>query len=275
MIPPVTTSPLVATACQPRPPSISTESNDVKRILIATALLFVTSGAVFVFIQSRSIPAEISNDTLTVDGVERHYRIVIPHGLPETAPIVFAFHGIGDSTESMALYSRLDRLAVRSGFVLVYPAALKSMWATANVDLTNPETIPDVRFFDELLENLASHRSINLNRVYLVGMSNGASFAQVLAAARAEKVAAIVAHSGAKPHDLPTKMSRPAMLIVGAEDSAMTAMQADVEQYRSHGTVVEFLSIPGLGHEWSSRHNAEMWKFLSRQTLNGERGNAG
>lgn len=205
---------------------------------------------------------------LKVGQVTRDYRIVTPHALPEPAPIIFAFHGIGDSPEAMANYSQLDRLASRNGFILVYPAARKSMWATIDATHENVDDNPDVRFFDELLRHLSDRYDIDRNRIYAVGMSNGASFAQLLASARPGYLAAVVAHSGAKPRELESADIRcPIMIVVGSEDSASSALQANAENYRSSGHVVEFISVPGLGHEWSIRHNDAIWKFLSEHSL--------
>ena len=134
-------------------------------------------------------------------------------------------------------YSRLDRLASRNGFILVYPAALKSMWATIDAAPDNLDANPDIRFFDQLLNHLSRSHDIDQDRVYAVGMSNGASLVQLLAIARSDDVAAIVAHSGSQPRDLGSSNNRlPIMLIVGADDPSSRTIQSDADQYRSNGT---------------------------------------
>jgi poly(3-hydroxybutyrate) depolymerase len=59
------------------------------------------------------------------------------------------------------------------------------------------------------------------------------------------------------------------LLIVGADDSAADAMRSSADEYRDNGHAVEFISVPGLGHAWSTRHNAEMWDFLSKHKRRG------
>jgi poly(3-hydroxybutyrate) depolymerase len=214
----------------------------------------------------RQIAAQILPDqSIAVDESVRRFRFVIPHSLPANkVPIVFAFHGIGDSPERMAEYSAFDRLAADNGFILVYPAARRAMWATVNVDADNLDDNPDIRFFDCLLEYLAGRFRIDPSRVSLVGMSNGATFAQLLAFAR-PNVTAVVAHSGPMPRDLQPAANRfPVLLLVGTNDSAADAMRSDAAEYRQNGHLVEFVAIPGLGHEWSASHNDEIWRFLSR-----------
>ncbi|SMP80536.1 Esterase PHB depolymerase [Neorhodopirellula lusitana] len=184
-------------------------------------------------------------------------------------PIVFAFHGIGDSPASMAAYCLLDRLAVDNGFVLVYPAAQNSMWSTVNIDPTNLDDNPDVQFFDALYSRLALEQDIALDRVYLAGMSNGASFVHVLATARPNQIAALVAHSGLRPRELGRcDDSIPMMLLAGADDSVAPMMESNAELYRTAGCTVEFVRVPRLAHEWSTRHNMEMWRFLSAHARN-------
>jgi polyhydroxybutyrate depolymerase len=240
----------------------------VKRILIATSILLLAPVVAIVVFWQRPIAADIyPHEDITVDGTTRNYRLVVPHTLPKPAPIVFAFHGIGDSTGSMANYCRLDQLAARKGFVLVYLAARKSMWTTVNANADNLDANADIRFFDQLLIHLANRHEIDRGRVYAVGMSNGGSFVQLLAIARSNDIAAIAAYSGSKPRDIGSSENPlPIMLVVGANDLASRAMQSDADQYRSEGHVVEFVSVPGLGHEWPPSHNTEMWNFLSQHS---------
>ncbi len=54
-----------------------------------------------------------------------------------------------------------------------------------------------------LLTHLMREYGTDSDRIYLMGMSNGASFVQLLATARNHQIAAIVAHSGARLPNLP------------------------------------------------------------------------
>lgn len=240
----------------------------MKRIFIASVLVLVVSTVTIIIFRHCHIAANVYPDEqLSVDATTRNYRLVVPHTLPKLAPVVFAFHGTGDSTDSMATYSRLDRLATQNGFILVYPAARKSMWATMETDTDNLDENVDICFFDLLLDQISRRFEIDRQRIYLVGMSNGASFVQLLAAARSNDIAAVVAHSGSMPCEIISSDNpRPVMLIVGSEDSAFPAMHSDADKYRSMRQEVEFVSVPGLAHEWSTRHNADMWTFLEKHS---------
>ena len=123
---------------------------------------------------------------------------------------------------------------------------------------------PDVRYFDQLLDHFTSMHQIDRDRVYVMGMSNGATFAQLLATARSNQIAAVVAHSGSRCNGLADgDPTLPMMLIAGENDSACSPMKADADQYRRNGHTVEYVSIPQHAHAWSVRHNNDMWRFLS------------
>ena len=236
----------------------------MKRFLIGILSLASIAFLAWWLLHNRPLNADIYVHELTVDGSVRTYRTVIPYNLASPVPVVFAFHGIGDSTDSMAGYSQLDRLAAENGFLLVYPAALNSMWSTINIDPTDLDANPDVRFLDELYARVASEHDIAADRVYLAGMSNGASFVHVLATARPKLIAALIAHSGLRPKELGLcDDSIPMMFLAGADDSVAPMMESEAELYRNDGCAVEFIRVPRLAHEWSIRHNIDMWRFLS------------
>ena len=237
----------------------------MKRILGSALVVIITTFVVMFALREAPLTAEITEDQFVVDTTKRQYRIVVPQNRMRPTPVVFAFHGIGDSTASMASYSRLDRVAAQNGFILVYPAALRSMWTTMNVDFTDLDSNPDVRFFDQLLDHVTSKYQIDRDRVYVIGMSNGATFAQMLATARSDEIAAVVAHSGSRLVGMADcDPTLPIMLIVGEDDSASSSMSTDAEVYRHNGNTVVYVRVPRLAHEWSTRHNNDIWSFLSR-----------
>lgn len=210
---------------------------------------------------------DVSVVELHVDGGPRTYRLVLHRRESRPRPVVVAFHGTGDSPEAMVEYTGLDRLAARHGFLLVVPSGRGRTWRT--VDVGDLDEHADVRFFDRIVADLSRRYEVDRERVYVVGMSDGGRFAQLLAAARPRTVAAVVAHSASRPaalDGLESERHVPIMLVVGADDPAVGAVRADVDDYRAAGGVVEFIEVPGLGHEWSTRHNDAMWRFLSRRS---------
>jgi polyhydroxybutyrate depolymerase len=210
---------------------------------------------------------------IKVGGVPRTYRLVAPHEPPQgLMPVIFAFHGIGDSPESMVASAELNRLVSGHGFLLVCPRAHDHAWTTIGPDAANPESNEDIQFFDAILNELGQRDDVDLKRVYVVGMSNGASFAQLLATHRSDQIAAVAAHSDTLPREAQaSKPTRPfpVMLLVGLEElpAAIQTYREEAARYKQAGLEVELVEISGVGHAWDVRQNEAIWDFLSRHSL--------
>jgi poly(3-hydroxybutyrate) depolymerase len=177
-------------------------------------------------------------------------------------PVVYAFHGVGDSPDSMAQYSALDRLASTESFVLVYPAAQKSMWATVDLQRENADTNRDVRFLDRLHDTMRRRPDVDTNRVYFVGMSNGGEFAQAFGSLRSH-VTAVISHSAARPRPPQVALKPfPLLLIVGKDDPIAERVASDADAYRAAGHEVELVAVPRLGHAWAPEANRAIARFL-------------
>lgn len=246
----------------------------MKRLLISLMLVVISVAICLISThddESVSANAEVSRRTLNVNGVERRFRIVVPHTMGDSPPIVFAFHGTGDTADSMAEYSRLDELAAENKFLLMYPEAQNANWDIRSLQPDSDNA--DVLFFDSLLEDVSSRYPFDRQRIYLMGMSHGAAFVQSLANQRSSRIAAVMAHSGAQTPSPETLTRRyPILLVVGENDPVADSVRFTVSQYRDAGHPVELLEVPGLGHEWSYRHNEKAWRFLSRHRNRQEHG---
>ena len=211
----------------------------------------------------------VSVKMVSVDGVERRFRIVEPKNLKPGCEVLFAFHGLGDSPDAMEKYTKLGRLAYSEQLLLVFPEAENGRWDVETSPGGDVSDRSDVKFFDAMLEQVRSDYDCDTTRLYAVGMSNGAAFVQLLAHARSDVLAAVAAHSGpCPPHLSQPPRPIPIFLLSGSEDLAVGAMETDVESYRAAGHETGLLIIDGLGHKWSIPHNANIWKFLSAHKLN-------
>ena len=66
----------------------------MKRIL-PIGILLMLSYSLPAFGTSSPRPAGMTVETCTVDGLERTYRLYLPEGVPDDAPLVFVLHGYG------------------------------------------------------------------------------------------------------------------------------------------------------------------------------------
>lgn len=132
--------------------------------------------------------------TITHDGIERDYRIRVPVGA-EGAPLIFNLHGFGSSAFEQELYSFMNTVADTAGFFVCYPDGL-GMQQAWNVGWEFGSQADDVGFISALIDTLAADYSIDTNRVYSCGMSNGGFMSYRLACELNDRIAAVASVTG-------------------------------------------------------------------------------
>lgn len=208
-------------------------------------------------------------DSLHVDGLPREFRAVVPPTTDgERLPVIFHFHGHGNTLEAEADRTKLDHLAAAQRVVLVYPAAIKGNWSTQGLNSPVGDANGDVRFFDALLEQMAARYHVDRTRVYVTGMSMGAEFVHELAMARSRKIAAVAACSASASGEVHSERPFPIMMVAGEEETTVVAAaREDAAEYRERGHICKVLVLPGRGHEWVPDRNMQIWRFLKQYQL--------
>jgi polyhydroxybutyrate depolymerase len=144
-------------------------------------------------------PPERPPQAFFVADRERHALVVLPDGYQTDLPhaLVFGFHGRTNDNVQVRGYFGLEEAADRPT-IYVYPAALtdRSGRFTWSDPGDPPDALRDFVLFDAILERLASAYCIDLDAVYVVGHSLGASFANSLACARADRIRGVAAVAG-------------------------------------------------------------------------------
>lgn len=158
---------------------------------------------------------------LGVDGYPRRYLVYVPEStafaIDREWPLVFMFHGTGGDGERFWNISGWKELAEREGVVVVFPTSLryrliegatKTKWnyfgledhvEPARLDgypADAPFPARDTRFVTLMLKDISRRLTIDPDRRYLAGFSNGAQFAFRLSVERS-RVFAAGAWSGA------------------------------------------------------------------------------
>ena len=165
----------------------------------------------------------------TVDGVSREAGVHIPKPVSVNAfPVVFVFHGRGGSIESTIKYFAFhDRWPEA---VVVYMQGLPPSNTPGRKNDTvwqvnyGEEGDRDLKFFDAVLATLRENNSIDNNRIYVTGHSQGGSFIYLLWQTRGDTFAAVApvatgllrASTLSKPPDL--MIPKPMMHIAGRRD---------------------------------------------------------
>jgi polyhydroxybutyrate depolymerase len=146
------------------------------------------------------------NKTITVDGLNRTYRLNLPPTYYENSdlPLVIALHGGGGSADQCETDYGLTIKANAENYIIVYPEGVQSdgilkvrTWnAGTCCDYAVEKNIDDVHFISVLIDDLVKNYKINSKKVYLTGMSNGAILSYRLACEIPNKITAIAAVSG-------------------------------------------------------------------------------
>ena len=168
-------------------------------LLTSLLLLTVTSASAFAACESATSPTGPA--TIDVNGLQRVFivRRSFSVDLRTPAPVVFVFHPFGMSAQYME-----SRVSTRlwPGAIMVYPegasrpgAGYQPSWQGRAGELGDRDLI----FFDALIAWLKEHHCIDERRLFAFGYSNGASFAGVLACARADRIAGLAIASGRLP----------------------------------------------------------------------------
>ena len=140
------------------------------------------------------------NGSIIHDGIQRDYILYIPaiYDGGTEVPLVFNFHGFGSNANEQMLYGDFRAIADSEGFLLVHPEGTffngNQHWNVGG--FTIGSTVDDVGFIEALIEELAGLYTINLDRVYATGMSNGGYMSFLLACQLSEKIAAVASVTG-------------------------------------------------------------------------------
>ena len=193
---------------------------------------------------------------MVVNGTTRTYRLTVPTTLPAGAavPLLLAFHGCCvDSPTQMAAYTGFDSIAAQQNFIVIYPEAIDEMWATSVTDAS-----VDMAFVDAIISFATSSYNIDLNRLYITGMSEGAIFGNIAAAMRSSEIAAEAPHSRRAMDDVAAEVALHQLVInykygvnavVGSADQLLPPSDSEsmIAMYQSWGQPTLLTVIAGLG----------------------------
>jgi polyhydroxybutyrate depolymerase len=140
--------------------------------------------------------------TLVHDGMNREYILYVPNSYDGTSavPLLFNFHGFGGSASEFINDADMRAEAEANSFILVYPQGSclngASHWNPCPIDGDNKSSADDVGFVEALVNEVSSQYTIDLERIYAAGYSNGGMMAYGLANYKSNLIAAVASVSG-------------------------------------------------------------------------------
>lgn len=146
----------------------------------------------------------------------RRYLLFRPAGTAfgERLPLLVMLHGCHQDAAGFAASTRMNRLAARERFLVLYPeqprlAQAQGCWHW--FDLRGGRALAELAWVLAAIEQVSLFYAADRQRTAVLGLSAGASLAALLASRHPQRFAAVVMHSGLAP---------------GAADSPTTAMAA-------------------------------------------------
>lgn len=239
-----------------------------------------------------SAPGKSGLVTIDVTASRRAFIVRLPRdsSAQSPRPVVVAFHAFGVGARLMEARVNISRVWPEA--IVVYPEGLprdgpngdgaQPAWQRTAGQLNDR----DIHFFDAMLEWLRANHCIDEAAVHVMGYSNGAMFANLLACQRPGVIAGVAAAAG----DLPCAPTRPVPVILshGVRDVTVSyqrglgaaqrwSQQNGCSQPPPSGTAgcspadrcskapVVLCTYNG-GHEYDDRFTSEMVRFFRKDS---------
>jgi poly(hydroxyalkanoate) depolymerase family esterase len=134
----------------------------------------------------------------------RRFHVHRPPGVTrnERLPLLVMLHGCGQDAAGLAATSRMNRLADRERFLVLYPeqdrlANAHGCWNW--FDTRSGRAQREAATIDAAIEQVCATQPVDRARMAIAGLSAGAGMAALLATRRPERFRAIAMHSGVAP----------------------------------------------------------------------------
>ncbi len=142
----------------------------------------------------------------------RRYRLYRPPGVAfgESLPLMVMLHGCGQDANSFARSTRMNRIAARERFLVLYPeqdrlANAQGCWNW--FDTRSGRANGEADLIMHAIDQVCLLYGVDRTRIAVAGLSAGASMAALLVTRHPERFKAVVMHSGIPPGTAHSTMS--------------------------------------------------------------------
>lgn len=119
--------------------------------------------------------------------------LFVPTGYEPTRkyPVVFALHGFAGNGSGLRQIAVWEPVAEKEKFIVVYPdgSSFPLRWNIGRI--ANIPTIDDVQFIRDVITHLSSIATVDKERIFVTGFSNGGQMTHRIACKLADQIAAV------------------------------------------------------------------------------------
>lgn len=217
--------------------------------------------SIFLLLSGMTLAQQTINGSITHDGLTRTYILYVPASYsPGTpVPLVFNFHGYTSNSNEQMLYGDFRPIADTANFILVHPMGTLDGSNQPYWNAGFGGSVNDIGFTSALIDSLSADYSINPNRIYSTGMSNGGFMSYYLACELSNRIAAIASVTGTMATGSQLTCSAqhptPVMEIHGTADGTVP--------YNGNTTMI---STPNVLNYWVNYNNCNATPTVSPVT---------
>lgn len=192
----------------------------------------------------------MTNGSISHTSGTRTYTIYVPaaYSAGTPVPLVFNLHGYGSNNAQQIVYGDFRPIADTANFLIVAPQGLNDNTGTAHWNANWGTGVDDIGFISALIDSLSAIYSIDQDRIYSTGMSNGGFMSLTLAGQLSNKIAAVASVTGTMSVlQVPANtVSRP-MPVMQIHGTADPTVNYNGDQY--------FLSVDSVLNYWVAHNN--------------------
>ncbi len=192
--------------------------------------------------------------SLIHEGLNRSFSFYIPanYNSVKANALVFNLHGYGSNGDQQEFYGDFRKIADTAGFIIVhpngtiYPQSTQQFW---NVGLVGNSTVDDVGFIHAIIDTLSGVYSIDPDRIYSTGMSNGGFMSYHLACV-SNRFAAIASVTGSM-----TQLTQ--ALCKNAQPIPVMEIHGDADAVVNYNGSAGVLGIPDVLDFWIQKNGLD------------------
>jgi len=209
--------------------------------------------------------------SVSISDLKRFYKIHIPkkYSTGQPMPLLLALHGGGGDMSIQATedyYHQISKSESR-GFIVVFPngpsAFASGKLATWNAGLccgyARDNKIDDVAFLKEVIAKTRRQLSIDSQRIFATGMSNGAMMAYRLACELPDTIRAIAAVAGTDNTSTCEPKKPISILHIHAKNDGHVLYTggAGKHAFKDRSAITEYRSVPSTIERWRILNKCE------------------